>query len=221
MNRLRARDVMTHPVVTVHPEMPIRDVIRTMIERRISGVPIVDRVGHLVGIVTEGDVLLKEAGPGGVPLLGYMGAPFNRTTTTEALDRSHGATAGDVMSTDVICAHDATPVKEIACLMARNGVNRIPIVKNRHVLGIVTRADILKVFDRPDSTLLAAVRRTLLEDLRIDPDRLDVSVQRGVAYISGTVTDPRDISLIETFVAEIDGLAGLDTSALSAGLVAS
>jgi CBS domain-containing protein len=214
MNRMRASDVMSHPVVTIHPEAAIVDAIRLMHERRISGLPVGDKLGRLVGIVTEGDILLKEAGPGGVPLLAYLGAPFTHSPAPQALERVRGWTVGDVMTREVITAGQETAVREIACLMARHGINRIPIVRNEHVVGIVTRADVLSVFDRPDAALRAEVRRTLHDVLRIDPRSFEVEVAKGVVTLKGELKDERDIGLIETFLAEIDGVAGVDTSGL-------
>ncbi|MDR7591166.1 MAG: CBS domain-containing protein, partial [Armatimonadota bacterium] len=71
MRRLRAKDVMTAPAVTVRPDTPVVEAARIMARRRISGLPVVDEEGRLVGIVTEADLLLKEAGPGGLPLLAF------------------------------------------------------------------------------------------------------------------------------------------------------
>jgi CBS domain-containing protein len=215
MNRLRAVDVMTSPVVTVGLGAPITEVVRLLRRRGISGVPVVDKLHRLAGIITEGDILLKEAGAGGYPMLAYMGRPFARTQASRELHRTHGRTAEDVMVRDVVTAVQAAPLREIAGLMARHGINRIPIVRNHHVVGIVTRADVLKAFDRPDATLRAEVRSVLLTDLAIDPDRFEIDVSEGVVRLRGTVEDPRDIGLIETFLSEIDGLTAVDVSGLS------
>jgi len=210
MYRLTARDVMSHPVVSVHPETSIVEVVRTLIRERVSGVPVVDRLGRLVGVVTEGDILIKEAGPGGLPMLAYMG----RSSEAErVLQRTSGTTAGDVMVTQVVTASQDTSLREIAGLMARHGINRVPIVRNGHVLGIVTRADVLKAFATSDQSLRAEVRQALRE-AKFDPDSLHVDVRDHVVMIRD-LADEGDRSFVAALVGCLDGVAGVEFSQAS------
>ena len=214
MNRIEARDVMTHPVATVHPDTPVTELVHTLRKRGVSGLPVVDKLGRLVGIVTEGDVLRIEARRGNGPLWAGLGAPFAPTEGDDEIVQ--GKTAEDLMIRSVVTARETTPVREIARMMAREGINRVPIVRHDHVIGIVTRADVIGVFDRPDSKLRADVRRTMLEDLRLDPDRLEITIKDRVVTIRGELDHPAEVKLLEAFVSDIDGVAATDISELKA-----
>lgn len=214
MNRLKAKDVMSRPVITVRPETPIAEIARALTEHHISGVPVVDDQGRLVGIVTEADLLLKEAGPGGFPKLAFF-LPARSKEVQEQLRRYEGKVARDVMTREVITATEETPLRELAALLARNRINRIPIVRNDQVVGIVSRNDVLKAFNRSDETLDEEVRQTLIYDLWIDPKPLEIRVENGVVTIRGKVERKSEIGLIEKFVRAIDGVVGVDVVDLS------
>lgn len=219
MQRLRARDVMTYPVVTVRPETSVRQIARILTERGVSGVPVTDDRDHLLGIVTEGDLVLKEAGPGGLPLLAYLPHDDPREADARALlERVAGKVAADVMVTDVITTTEATPLRQVAGTMARNGVNRIPVVSGGQVVGIVTRADVLRCFVRPDSELRRAVGALLVEDLGLGDVRLDVV--DGVVTLAGELPTGRDAGLISVLVGEVDGVVSVDASGLVSGALA-
>ncbi len=163
MRRLRARDVMTSPAVTVRPDTPVAEAARIMAQRRISGLPVVDEDGRLVGIVTEADLLLKEAGPGGAPLAGLP----------------PGGSAARV-----VAAEEETPLHQVAALMARKNVNRVPIVRGGRVVGIVSRNDVLKAFLVDDEELARRVVETLRE-LQLPEGKVQVEVRHGVARLRG------------------------------------
>ena len=116
MKRKTAKDVMTTPVIAVRTSDTVGRVARTLLRHRISGVPVLDDFGLMVGIVSEGDLLARRA------------------------DRF---TAEDVMTPTVFTADEGTPVTEVARRMVRHQINRIPIVRGEELVGIVTRADVL------------------------------------------------------------------------------
>ncbi len=110
-----ARDIMTTPVVTVTADMSIRDLAKILTEKGISGAPVVDNSGRVVGIVSEADVIAKN-----------------------------GFTVADVMQNQVISASEDTPVEVICSLMTNNKINRVPVLSGDRLVGIVTRADIVR-----------------------------------------------------------------------------
>ncbi|ACZ42718.1 CBS domain containing membrane protein [Thermobaculum terrenum ATCC BAA-798] len=110
-----ARDIMTTPVVTVTADMSIRDLAKILTEKGISGAPVVDDSGRVVGIVSEADVIAKN-----------------------------GFTVADVMQSQVISASEDTPVEVICSLMTNNKINRVPVLSGDRLVGIVTRADIVR-----------------------------------------------------------------------------
>lgn len=212
MRRLRARDVMTSPAVTVRPDTPVVEAARIMARRRISGLPVVDEEGRLVGIVTEADLLLKEAGPGGLPLLAFH-AESPPPEVLPLLRRYEGRLVADVMTQEVVAAQEDTPLHQVAALMARKNVNRVPIVRGRQVVGIVSRNDVLKAFLLDDAELAQQVEETLRE-LEVPAGAVHVEVRDGVVHLRGQVGSPAEARLVALSVRGLDGVVGVDTTEL-------
>jgi len=212
VRRLRARDVMTTPVYTVRPETPVPEVVRLLVERHISGAPVVDETGRLVGIVTEADLLPKEAGPAGLPLTALLG-PEAPPEVREHLRRYRGRVVREVMTREVVTATEDTPVQQLAALMLRKQVNRIPIVRGERVVGIVTRNDVLRAFFRRDEELERAARETL-QDLELDPGRLSIQAREGVLEVCGEVDSPEHARLVELVLRALDGVVDVEVSGL-------
>lgn len=205
--RLVARDVMTSPVVTVGPETPVKEIAQLLLTHHISGVPVVSD-GKLVGIVTEADLLYKERPDleeGGLLRL------FRRGQLAEAERKAEGLVARDVMTSPVVTVTEDTPLREVAALMARRQINRVPVVRGDQVVGIVSRADVLRALVRPDEEVEAAVRRALLEELWIDPSHLRVQVQEGVVTLEGEVERRSDKELAERWVETVDGVVRVES----------
>ncbi len=214
MRRLRARDVMSSPAVTVRPDTPVAEAARIMAQRRISGLPVVDEEGRLVGIVTEADLLLKEAGPGGLPLLAF----HREGTPPEVLPlvrRYEGQVVGDVMTREVVTAEEETPLHQVAALMARKNVNRVPIVRGRQVVGIVSRNDVLKAFLVDDRELADRVAETLRE-LQVPEGKVQVEVRHGVVRLRGQLDSADEVRLVTLCVRGLDGVVGVDATGLVA-----
>src|SRR5450631_2515826 len=139
-----ARDIMSSPVISVRPDATVMDAITLMLERKLSGLPVVDAEKQLVGIVSEGDFLRRfELGtelqrPRWIEFLRGPGR------AAEEFARTHGRKVDEVMSTDVVSADAAAPLSDIVGLMQRKNVKRIPIVDEARIVGIITRADVLK-----------------------------------------------------------------------------
>lgn len=212
MRRLRARDVMTSPAVTVRPDTPVVEAARIMARRRISGLPVVDEDGHLMGIVTEADLLLKEAGPGGLPLVAFH-AEGPPPDVQPLLRRYEGRLVGEVMTREVVATQEDTPLQQVAALMARKNVNRIPILRGRVVVGVVSRNDVLKAFLVEDEELVRRVQETL-EELGLPPDRVHVEVQDGVVRLRGRVDSPGEARVVALCVRGLDGVVAVDTAEL-------
>lgn len=210
MEVLTAKTIMSAPVVTVRPESSVRDAVRLMLDRHISGIPVVERDGRLVGIVTEADLLPKEAQlPVNEPLVGW----FGRSLWLERLVTGHkkveGRTVGEVMTHNVVTAGEETPVHVLASKMMRYAVNRLPIVRENQVVGIVSRADVLKVFLRSDE-LLEREGRRVLDDVLVYGEEVGLSVDRGVFTLRGIVGSPGRRQVLLRRVWAIDGIVAVD-----------
>jgi CBS domain-containing protein len=206
--RLLARDVMTSPVITVSPDTPVKEIAQLLLTHHISGVPVVSD-GKLVGIVTEADLLYKErpevAEEGGILRL------FRRGQVAEAERKAEGMVARDVMTSPVVTVPEDTPVREVAALMARRQINRVPVVRGEQLVGIVSRADVLRALARSDEEIKEAVRRALLEELWIDPSDLTIEVHEGVVTLEGEVERRSDKELAERWVGTVDGVVRVES----------
>lgn len=143
---MKARDVMTKDPVTVKPDTPVDEVARLLVGRSIGGLPVVSDEGMLIGIVTETDLFLKEKG---VPFsMVKLPSLFNEWVKPERLQElyanAHRYTAADIMTQSVVTATPDTDVCQLAELMMRHRIKRIPVVDGGRLVGIVTRHDLIR-----------------------------------------------------------------------------
>lgn len=191
---MNARDVMVAPVVVVKPTATVKDVARLFLEKHVSAVPVIGSNDKLIGIVSEGD-LLQRAEIGTEPHRPWW-LQHLVSGDKQALEyvRSHAVRVADIMTKDVITARPETPLYDIASLMEKNAVKRIPILENERLVGIVSRANLIQAIAtaRPalEITLSdTAVRDRLLAHLGTQPwahtSLLNVTVSGGVVDLWG------------------------------------
>ena len=209
---MRVRDVMTTPAVTAGPDTPFPDLVDRLLANAISGLPVVDADGHLVGIVTEADLVSKEAyGHRRRRALGVL-ADLLRGRDPEWVGKGAGRTARDVMTSAVGVATPGEDLGAAARRMLEGGHKRLPVVdEDGRVVGIVSRHDVLRPFHRSDEEIAADVNR-LLADVRRVPEThaVTASVAGGVATLRGTVQWPSDATLVEAVVARVPGVVAVD-----------
>lgn len=190
---MRARDLMTTNLVTIPPTTPLPVVASTLAERGFSGVPVVDADGKLLGLVTEGDLIRRLAAVEDKhSWLRNFFAPAGRQAADYA--RSHGRTAQDAMTTALVTAEEDTPVERIAKAMEERGIRRVPVVRDGRLVGIVSRADLIRALMAPPETLAAdapdeRIRRDVLKAMReqpwVDAYFIFPDVQDGVVLFHG------------------------------------
>jgi CBS domain-containing protein len=210
---LTVRDVMTTSVITVHPTDPVKDVAHLLVDRRISGVPVVSPDGVVVGVVSEADFLVKEGGPADAPGTArrLLHAIAEHTAASERKLRAR--TAGDLMTAPAITIGPRRPIAEAARAMSRARVNRLPVVDGGRIVGIVTRADLLRAFTRSDEQLATTIREdVLLRALWLDPARFTVRVVDGVAMVHGDVERRSTADLVCETVALVPGIIDVEAS---------
>ena len=161
---MKARDVMVSPVISVKPSCTVKEVAKTLLERRISAVPVVDDSGKLAGIVSEGD-LMHRAEIGTQRRHSWW---LRVLTGDDALaaeyTKAHARTVADVMTREVITASPDTPLHEIAALLERHSIKRVPIVRDGALLGIVNRANLLQALASSHKDLDVQVSDTAIRD---------------------------------------------------------
>ena len=134
---MEAKDVMTTPVISVGADTSIEETAGLMLERRISAVPVVDASGRLQGIVSEGDLMRHSKAGTGHNRSWWLSLFADRGQLAEDYTKTHGLTAGDVMTRTVVTATESTPLDKIATLLERHHIKRVPIVRRGKVVGIV------------------------------------------------------------------------------------
>jgi CBS domain-containing protein len=206
--RLLARDIMTSPVITARPETTIRDLAALMTTHRISGIPVVTAEHQLVGIVTEGDLLYKEVVPKPQePPAAVRRLPIRAIVEAhEHARKAEGTRAYELMTSPVLTVTETATVHEIAEVMVHHGINRVVVLRAGRVVGIVSRADVLKAFRRPDAELAEVIRHSLTHDLWIDLSRVTIDVKDGVVFLDGTVERKSEKELADKWASMADGV---------------
>lgn len=208
---MKVSEAMTTNPVFVTLGTPLKEVAELLVEQRISGVPVLDEEGALRGIVSEADFVAKQAG-----------AEEKRTSWASWLtggwreehhQRAMAAarTAGEAMTSPAVTINANCPLSEAAHRMAELQINRLPVVDGARMVGIVTRADIVRAYARTDQDLREAVATALrsVEGLSV------VDVRDGVAALSGTVASEALAHAISAMVRQIDGVVAVDDRELN------
>lgn len=196
-------DIMTREVRTVTPDTPLKEAARLMAEAGVSGLPVLEGE-HLVGIITEADfVAPPDDGRRSRHLLAILFGGERRIR--------EATTVGEAMTREVVTIGPDRPVREAARTMARLGVKRLPVVDgDGHLVGIVSRADVLRTYARDDAEIAADVGATFdALPIPLDPDRIAISVEEGVVTLSGTVETNADAEVLERVARAVDGVVAV------------
>jgi CBS domain-containing protein len=204
---MKVADVMTVDVVTVGKKTPLRDVAALLTERRISGLPVVDE-GRVVGVVSEGDILAKERGRA-AERRGLFGVLLDDRAKAEL--KLEARTAEAAMTSPALTIAPERSVAEAAGTMVDQGVNRLPVVgTDGTLLGIVTRADLVRAFVRTDEELAEDIREgVLLKALWITPGNVNVVVNEGVVTLRGEVENRATAEMLPDFVRRVPGVVAV------------
>lgn len=204
---MRLTELMTTDIITVGPDAPLKEAARRMVEAGVSGLPVTDESGTLVGIITEADFVASEAG--------------RRAPTRAGLLRhwlkgdempAHERHVKDVMSAEVKTLSPETDHAEAARTMQREGIKRVPVVESDgRLVGIVSRGDILRAFNRPDAAIISDITDHILREvLWIDPRLVRVSCDDGNVVLTGRLETRSDAQLLTELTRRLDGVASVN-----------
>jgi len=189
------KDVMTTRVVAVRKGASFKDIAALLTEHRVSAFPVVDDEGKVIGVVSEADLLSKEAlvAAIGAQVARLRGAPFGGEFAKAA-----AVTAVDLMTKPPVVVTPDEPVTSAARLMYHARVKRLPVVGERgQLVGIISRADALSVYNRPDEEIRQEIiKNVILNEFLADPDRFAVTVSSGIVTLEGhpeTTSRGRDL----------------------------
>ena len=196
MRTMRVRDVMTRRVVAVMPNTPFRDVAELMLHHEIGAIPVIDDTGDLIGLITEADLITKQAyGDRRRHLLG--GLPGVAEHEARGMLRSRAHTAREVMSAPVETAVPDDALRDVALRMVENRLRHLVVVDGaRRMVGIVSRRDLLRVFDRTDEEIAAEVRNDLARSGHLAGGDVSVAVDGGVVTLDGRIRELAEIPVM-------------------------
>jgi len=216
---MRARDVMVRAVVTTSSDTTVEELARLMINLRISGVPVADRDGRLVGIVTEGD-LLRRVETGTERHRPRWSEPFSSSSRlAAAYIKSHAKRVADIMTREVFSVEELATLGEIADLLETKHIKRVPVVHDGKIVGIVSRADLLKVLagggaktahEEQDRTIRAQLLAELREQKWADASEGRVVVSDGVVHLWGIVGSEDERRALRIVAENTPGVRGIE-----------
>lgn len=213
---MNAADVMTRAVVTVQSDATIVDAIRLMLGQRISGLPVVDDADAVIGMLTEGDLLRRSET--GTERRRARWLDFLRGPGRQAEDyvQAHGRKVGEVMTRNVLSVSEGTPIDEVVELMESRRVKRVAVVTGNRLVGIVSRADLLRTLlqaleqDVETAPADATLRKQVVAELSRQPwgrhGQVTVIVTDGVVYLEGTIYDVRERDAMKVAAENVAGV---------------
>jgi len=216
---MRAEDIMSRDPVTVRAEAPLAEVVELLAGRHLSGVPVVDAEGRLLGVLTESDLMRRVAAAADAPP-GFL-AGLIRDAAREAgrFAKIHGRTAQDVMTPDPLAVAPGASVAEVAKLLEERRIRRVPVVQDGRLLGLVSRADLLKALlgapapegpaARDDAAIRAALRRAMREQPWVDRHFLHAAVREGQVHFTGFARSPAVGQGLRALAEGIPGVRGV------------
>jgi CBS domain-containing protein len=205
---MKVKAIMTRDVVTVTPQTPLKEVARLLAKHEISGVPVCGPDGSVVGVVTEADILVKEVGlrpvKGGP--LAWLVDGSDHTKRRKALAR----TAGEAMTSPPVTTSPWRTIAEAARVMLDRGVNRLPVLDGTRLVGILSRADLVRAFKRSDEDIEREIGEEAIgESLWVSRDDVKVDVRNGEVILRGRVKARSDAGLLAAFVSTVPGVTAV------------
>ena len=205
---MKIHELMQRDVVTVAPETSLKDVAALLVEHRISGVPVCEPDGRVVGVVSEADILMKEQELT-VEFAGFLGRVLDDAYGDT--QRYEARTAGDAMTSPAITVVPKQDVTEAARLMTSRNVNRLPVIEGSRLVGIITRADLVRAFERDDESIRREIAEdVLLATLWIAPGAVEVVVEDGVVTLTGQVETHTIAEIVDAYVHRVPGVVAVE-----------
>ncbi len=218
---MKARDIMSTKVVTVSPSTSVRDIAGLMVEKHVSGLPVLNDNGTLVGMVSEGDLLRR-------PEIGTQKHRRRWVSFFSGVDslareftKSHALRAGDVMTKQVIHVSEETPLGDVVGLMEKHNIKRLPVLSDGKLMGIVSRADLLRALAarqadpmpppaESDATIRAAMNDVLKNEEWAMSAMVNVIVSEGVVHLWGVIDSDDQRQALRVAAENIPGVTAIE-----------
>jgi CBS domain-containing protein len=217
---MNAADIMTRHILSVGPETPVVEAIGLMLDNHVSGLPVIDEAGQLIGIVTEGDLLRR----------GETGTERHRPRWVEILMgpgrlaseyvRTHGRKVDEIMTRELVSVGPGTPLDEIVELLERHRIKRVPVLEGEKLVGIVSRADFLRALARSlqEHSAVATgdeeIRERILAELAkvswVPRDGVGITVANGVVDLNGVILDEKEREALRVAAENVPGVRAVE-----------
>jgi CBS domain-containing protein len=217
---MQARDLMTTEVVTVTPDTPVAEIAKALIERHVSAVPVVGPGGELVGMVSEGDLMLRTEIGSDRPRSWWLSLLTSSEDEARSYVRTHGRLAKHVMTSDVVTVAESTPVAQIARLLEQKRIKRVPVVEGGRLVGLVSRADVLRALaaQAEASPPVATADDRALRDAAMKAVKdtgsgahVNVIVSEGTIHLWGLVDSNAEAEAVRVAVENVAGTGKVES----------
>lgn len=217
---MRAADIMTVPVHTLRSEDTVTHAVQQMLQRHISGLPVVDKAGGLVGMVTEGDFLRRGETGTEKQRPRWLQFLLGPGRAAESYTQSHARMVGEIMSTDVASVTEGAPLADIVALMEKRRVKRVPVLRDGKVVGIVSRANLLHALAgalgdiRPTSQSDSQIQQHIHAELKKQDwaplGSINIIVRDGVVHLWGAIFDDRERVALKVLAEATPGVKAVE-----------
>ncbi len=216
---MKAKDIMTHEVVSVDPDATVLQAARLMLQHHISGLPVVDQKGALVGVLSEGDFLRRQETRTERRRSRWLEFLMGPGRVAGDYVHSHGSKVAEVMTPDVKTVDENTPLEDIVALMEKFRIKRVPVMRGKRLVGIVTRSNLMHAMvslareAAPGAQSDAAIREQLLAEIKKQEwapvASVNVVVHDGVVDLWGMVTDERQRAALKVAAENVAGVTAV------------
>jgi CBS domain-containing protein len=217
---MKASDIMTRTVRTATAETPVRDIARMMVRHQISAVPIIERGRRVVGIISEGDLVRRAETGTERKRSTWLDLFVDPGSKARAFVKSHARRAKDVMTRPVVSVTASTPLGDIADLLEKRRIKRVPVVRSGQLIGIVSRHDLVRSLAQDGESETTKPRRGTVSDRMIrtaldrqlkrqrwpDIAHVNVTVEKGVVEFWGAVPDESRRNALRVMAENVDGV---------------
>lgn len=212
---MNAADLMSQPVVAIGPDAPLGRAIRPMVAHRISGLPVLDAEGYIVGILTEGDLMRRiEIGTEADPT-GWIASFFTPARLAGRYVHTHGRRVAELMTRDVRSVAEDTPIADVVELMEHHRIKRLPVLRGEKLVGVVSCADLVRTIGEQlaapaatadDATIHEQILAELAQKPWVSTRTIGVAVVDGTAELDGSVLDTRERDAIVVVAENVSGV---------------
>jgi CBS domain-containing protein len=217
---VNAADVMTRSILSVTPNASLLEAIRLMLDNHVSGLPVIDEAGQLVGILTEGDLLRRGETGTGRQRPRWLEILLGPGRLASEYVRTHGRKVDDIMTREPVSVAPEAPLDEIVELMERHRIKRVPVIEGDKLVGIVSRADFLRALARRLDAQTAAVvgddqiREGIISELAkvswVPRDGIEIAVENGVVNLNGVILDENEREALRVAAENVPGVRAVE-----------